>query len=385
MKKLPIIILFLALISCQETTTQVATVVDGVVTVNVNDLKDTVTLNLSDLVENIEVVQLDSKIEAYVSPYTPMFFSENYIIATGEQVKLFNKKTGDFITNVGARGKGHGEYKNSAGNIHINEENSSIYLADGMAATCIIEYDLQGKFKKQLPLADKRTMNYLNFMIDNEKNLITVFSFPQNVIIWQQDFEGNYIKKRTTVNIGNGNIGLPSSLVTNNTFNVQVSQLFNKQDTLYKYNSESHRINPIFTVKLNNPGIVKEFTETESMIEYIETSNNFIGTITSFESADELSMKANFDKHVIVNKNDLSGSYMRLENDYLFNVEIEKIVSSDGYFYFPYDAEKLLEIIENATDKDRKNMNPKILEKLDALYENLNEESNITLFIGKMK
>lgn len=57
----------------------------------------------------------------------------------------------------------------------------------------------------------------------------------------------------------------------------------------------------------------------------------------------------------------------------------------DGLLYNSFSAEQLMEIIENATDEDRKNMDSKVLKQIDELYENLDEESNTTIFLGKFR
>ncbi|MFI3262281.1 MAG: 6-bladed beta-propeller [Rikenellaceae bacterium] len=390
MKNLPILILLLALISCQETVTQVATVVDGVITVNTSDVKDTIGMKLSDLIENIEIVLLDSKIEAYAPANNPVTISENYIIIPdNDNVKLFDRKTGKFITNITSKGNGPGEFRFFMEYNYINEEKNVVYMVDYIAARNILEFDLQGNFKRQIPLADKRSVNYTKFIIDEENEIITVFSVPYNSIVWQQDFEGNFLTDRAVILHDRATKNFPNSSIVNNTFNIYISKYYNKQDTLYKYDKENHKINPVFTVKVNEYAETNVYEDSKFGVSYLETTDRFIASLRDMKiekyKESSYNMNITYVKHLIVNKDDLTGCYANLKNNFLFNRKIDLLKNSNGYFYESYAPEKLMEIIENATDEDRKNTDPKILKQIDELYKKLDEESNTTIFLGKLK
>ena len=69
------------------------------------------TVNLSDFVEDFQVIRFENKDEAFFK-YNWMFFSDNYICVrqSGAPVKLF-EKSGKYIGNVGNIGQGPGEYR----------------------------------------------------------------------------------------------------------------------------------------------------------------------------------------------------------------------------------------------------------------------------------
>ena len=90
-------------------------------------------IKLTDLMESVEIVQLDSSTEEAFGRTWDVEISDNYI-ATGnvaENVKLYDRKSGKYIGNVGKRGQGPGEYTN-IWDITINEEDNRIYLWPNM-------------------------------------------------------------------------------------------------------------------------------------------------------------------------------------------------------------------------------------------------------------
>ncbi|MFI3262742.1 MAG: 6-bladed beta-propeller [Rikenellaceae bacterium] len=383
MKKLTSFILFLALASCQEAIVPIATLENGLVSVNMSDVKDTVEIKLSDLIEDVKIVQLDPKIEAYVEARQFCNVSDNYLLSTdGKQIKLFDRETGKFITNIGGVGNGPGEYKQYVSSFQIYEKRNAIYLIDGFGARWINEYDLQGEFIKRIPLADKRAVPYSSIMVDEDKDEVSIFTIPQNSVVWQQDFEGNFITDRAIIKQDPKKMKAAFARVRDNSFDISVTQFYNMQDTLYRYDKENHIITPRFTVNVEGYSECESLQDSRFTTRYYEFPKHFIARITEgdmFKGGESTS------KHIIINKENLSGSYFNLINDYVFSSKMTTITVAGDYFYVGYPAEQLMEIIENATDEQRKNMDSKLLEKLDNLYNNMDEESNTTILIGKFR
>ncbi|MFI3262743.1 MAG: 6-bladed beta-propeller [Rikenellaceae bacterium] len=383
MKRLTSFILFLALASCQETIVPIATLENGLVSVNTSDVKDTVEIKLSDLIEDVEIIQLDSKIEAYVHASQFYNISDNYILGTdGKQIKLFDRKTGKLITNVGGLGNGPGEYKQYVSSFQIYEKRNAIYIIDGFGARWINEYDLQGEFIRRIPLADKRAVPYSNILIDEEKDIVSIFTIPQNSVVWQQDFEGNFITDRAVIKQDPKKNKTAFTRVRDNSFDISTTQFYNMQDTLYRYDKENHIITPKFTVNVEGYSVCESVKDTRFTTRYYELPRHFIARISE---GDMFKGGKGSSKHIIINKENLSGSYFNLINDFVFSSEIPYLITSGDYFIIGYEAEKLMEITENATEEQRKNMDSKLLEKLDNLYDNMDEESNATILIGKFK
>ena len=158
------IILTLALTACSDngTSQKEMPVVAHIEDVNgealtvcpLENLKDTVSIPLSDLVEEPQLVKLDNREEALVGS-GGIRFSDNYILVLASQnvpCKLF-RKDGTYINKVGSIGQGPGEYKNIY-DAQIDEVSGRIYLLP-WSTNRILVYDLQGKFERHIPLNQK--------------------------------------------------------------------------------------------------------------------------------------------------------------------------------------------------------------------------------------
>ena len=68
------------------------------------------TVYISDLMESMEIIQLDTVREAYIA-INQLMVSDNYLLTTnGKHAKLFRRSDGKFISNIGNRGQGPGEF-----------------------------------------------------------------------------------------------------------------------------------------------------------------------------------------------------------------------------------------------------------------------------------
>lgn len=77
-----------------STSTKTISGKDSLITLNIKEVKDTVVLKLSELINNLDIIQLEDKTEAYVAA-SGTVISENYIGVMGTTkmpFKLFNRK-----------------------------------------------------------------------------------------------------------------------------------------------------------------------------------------------------------------------------------------------------------------------------------------------------
>ena len=122
------------------------------------------TVYISDLMESMEIIQLDTVREAYIA-INQLMVSDNYLLTTtGKHAKLFRRSDGKFISNIGNRGQGPGEFNIVDGGI-IDERNQRVYLSD-MVLDHVIAYDWNGKHLPdeaiQLPMVPSWKEVYLN-------------------------------------------------------------------------------------------------------------------------------------------------------------------------------------------------------------------------------
>ena len=108
----------------------VAKKVDGLVTCDYSLLNETVTIPLSAFTaEELKIIKLDDADEALVKNSAALV-SDNYILIQGSRPvpsKLFEKKTGKFITDIGSYGQGPNEYVNIYDQ-QIDEANNRIFI-----------------------------------------------------------------------------------------------------------------------------------------------------------------------------------------------------------------------------------------------------------------
>ena len=112
-------------------------------------------IKLSDLMESVEIVKMDSVQEAFTKIFR-VAVSDNYfaIHHVNYPVKLYSRKSGKFWGNIGRIGNGPGEYF-QIWNVAIEEADNRIYLVN-QGRNHIYSYDLNGNFHEDetIHLAD---------------------------------------------------------------------------------------------------------------------------------------------------------------------------------------------------------------------------------------
>ena len=166
---------------------------DSVWVCDFSALKDTVTLYLSAVAEDFQVVKLDNSDEALV-PAGNALVSDNYILVYGRQqtpFKLFDK-SGKFLANVGSFGQGPGEYQ-LVYDAQIDESSERIYILPWNAKS-LLAYDLKGRYVQSIPLPTLVPKG--KFKVDSRNSTLSVFILPFNnlpYVAWRQDLQGNLI------------------------------------------------------------------------------------------------------------------------------------------------------------------------------------------------
>ena len=133
----------------------VAKNVNGLIVCDKSLLNETVTIPLSFFIEGeLQIVKLDDSDEALVKN-TAAKISDNHILIKEDMrstlpCKLFDKKTGKFIANIGSIGQGPNEYTNIYDQ-QIDEPNNRIYLLPWNKKEILV-YDLQGNALEPIPL-----------------------------------------------------------------------------------------------------------------------------------------------------------------------------------------------------------------------------------------
>ena len=145
-----------AFIGCHNQKKYISSDSEELLSFNVSTLKDKESeIKLSDLMESVEIVRMDSVQEAFTKIFR-VAVSDNYfaIHHVNYPVKLYSRKSGKFWGNIGRIGNGPGEYF-QIWNVAIEEADNRIYLVN-QGRNQIYSYDLNGNFHEDetIHLAD---------------------------------------------------------------------------------------------------------------------------------------------------------------------------------------------------------------------------------------
>ena len=272
----------------------------------VSELKSEVKdLLLSELVESLEVVRLETNDSCLIKEIWKVFVTDNYIGVLehdGRTYKLFDRK-GKFITNIGKIGQGPHEYINLI-NSSIDEKNNRVYLMGFSRVDKLLCYDLEGNAYDDIPFYYK-SLDKPSFFIKDD--IITVFSMPitnREVFSFQQNMKGELIKTMPATEDLYA-YDYENELFTsynNGVFSIHYTML----DTIFNYDSESNKLIPKYHTKFDG----------DAFCVYRELPNHYI-TI-SFPS-------------IIVNKKTKKANYYKAKNDFLGGLDIDYFQSDNDY------------------------------------------------------
>ncbi|MDR1056315.1 MAG: 6-bladed beta-propeller [Prevotellaceae bacterium] len=353
-------------------------------------LKDTVLLPLSYLTEELHMIQLENNADALVSN-VPVTVGEKFILVRAgyndnTPYRLFNK-SGKFIANIGAKGKGPNEY----GYIleeQLDEKNNRVYLLP-YRSDKILVYDLEGNHLE--PVRLPVTTSASSFRVNPDNGIVAVVRPPQpgveaatSYFAWSQTMSGEIIKclfpnsmdteKKQGINYtevySGGNL---------KNFDFYIYNLIPRKDTLYHYEIETNRRIPQFTFDFKNGQIPDHYYT-------FELPHHFLGMFAESKEIFPRSFLAVNKKVYLIEKSTLKGAYIKLKNDFLGDIEVEDPAVNSfkkGYYMVNYDPADLLEKLENALLN--KNLYPEMQKKLINLKNSIKETDNNYVFYAKLK
>lgn len=350
-------------------------------------LKDTVTLPLSYFTEEMEMVKLDNSEQALASAEA-VVIGEQYILVRGSgnnPYKLFTKD-GKYITNIGAKGKGPGEYQTVCDEI-LDEKNNRIYILP-WSSQSILVYDLKGKVLDPVRLPMNVPKGKL--FVDPDGTTISVFAVPwtgSKYIAWTQKITGEVIdgiapgplaiSPRDASGAFNGfNNEIMSGKNTSN-LDAFLFTFGTRLDTLYHYDTKTNKLIPRFTANYGSSKI--------PIFTYVELPFHYMGSFSELKQIDQYSSVATKYMFFVIEKATLKGSYFKLKDDYLSDTEIgwPSYAFSNGYFTRNYDPGDLLDDLEKALSN--KKLSADVRQKLTKLKNSISEFDNNYIFYAKLK
>jgi len=368
--------------------------------VDAESVKDTMDIMLSQWVENLEVLQFDDSTREAFFAYPFISISENYIGMFEEMkpFKLYDRKSGKLLYKIGDIGRGPGEYNNIY-SAQIDEDADRIYLMTWPYCTQILAYDIKGKFVVPIPLAF--TTSKAHFRVDSKNKRVIVSTLPLppgrttaavTQIAWQQDFEGTVIGSVDGTVFALQNPNFDNEVMrTGNTldydFQIMSSTPVKRIEYLYHYNIKENILEPVFKANIIDRGINDGYT---IFVNYTELSECFITHVVKPLRSDRPGWWNYQRKTLFVNKDDLTGAWFRLHNDFLGIGNIKLSVTGGhgqegyfmgGYFIQLYDPSELINILKKAELKSSG-------ERFDRIYKtrrSIKEGGNSILVFGKLK
>lgn len=360
---------------------------DTLIVCHPEKMSDSIVLPLSHFVEDLEIVRLESRDEAYVRP-SSVRLTDNYILVHSSRnipFKLFDRK-GRFIRTIGISGGGRGNYGQVC-DFQLDEKRGRIYLMP-RNATELIVYDLQGRLQPSIPLnsPDERAWKLPKavFHVDGDRQEITVFALPWERnprMAWVQDFEG-----RTLREVPHNPYRLPRNYSAEiqhrhnmDAFEFSVLNFYPERgDTLYHYHTVDNRLAPIFTLDFPDGRLLPHYHD--------ELPTCFIGTIIGrIEQTDLTQSESRDHTHFIVDKRTLRGGPYRVYNDFLGNAEVHWLNNSrNGYYVRNLAPDMLKEELEAALRHHT--LTPAMRQKVAALSASIDpKRDNNYLMIGRMR
>ena len=103
------LLIVISLSSCSNLEKNIPTEEEELLSFDVSTLDNKeYEIKLSDLMESVEIIQLDSSTDEAYTGIFKLGISDNYLVTSTPQnipVKLFSRKDGRFIRNIGAKGQ----------------------------------------------------------------------------------------------------------------------------------------------------------------------------------------------------------------------------------------------------------------------------------------
>jgi hypothetical protein len=356
------------------------------------NLTETKSITLSNIGKQLEYIPLETNPNCMIQSIQHISFSEDFMfIADYTKILQFDRK-GKFLRQIGANGRGPGEYLEITG-FCLDPKNKKMFVNQCNAGCEILEYDFNGSFIKSFnqPWRSYQFIVYDNtgfifhFTNDNDSTVYSKFNF------YITDYEFIPIKKIKRNFIRKSNIAARKIPLY-----YYKSILHFKQytvDTLYTLENEKPKPYAIYKLgksKLDpnvmfdgrNPNVaqmIKEIANYFEISKILET-DNYLFTNIAFGVADS-------SKYCIFNKQSAETSIIEdvgFKNDIDGGVRFwPKYIYNDNILVDYVDAFKFLSMLKKRESNNIKGEGDNRNDNLEILKKNLTESSNPVLIVLK--
>ena len=374
-----VVIAMLSLISCKSETDQ-----DKVITVNLSEVNKKRVVNLSDWVLEPEFIALDSSSKDAYTEGGNCCVSDNYIgmYGSGQVYKLYDRRTGKYLRNIGRIGKNSGEYTNVYRS-EIDEENSMVYILPWTAKELLC-YDLNTG-----ELIEARQLKYNvpkgAFTIDPETGELTVATLPfegeNETVVWKQDKEDNVLWE-----VPAGDLSLVPDYsheivgaFNTEDFDLSISTWGGRVDSLYVV--KDGFLKPIFTMNFLKDN-QKAATSILPNHTYILLPDHIITSVSM--PVRRASGYYSYGKPVfVVTERETEHSYVAEFTDDILNRKLEYLPFTQGYYKEVFSAEDFMKIGKAALYKGKLSETSKA--RISDILKAITPESNDVILLAPLK
>ena len=369
----------LTLFSCKSEVSH-----NKVITVNFAEVNKKRVVNLSDWVLEPEFIALDSSSKDAYTEGGNCCLSDNYIgmYGSGQVYKLYDRKTGKYLRNLGRIGKNSGEYTNVYRS-EIDEENSMVYILPWTAKELLC-YDLNTG-----ELIEARQLKYNvpkgAFAIDPETGELTVATLPfegeNETVVWKQDKEDNVLWE-----VPAGDLSLVPDYsheivgaFNTEDFDLSISTWGGRVDSLYVV--KDGFLKPIFTMNFLKDN-QKAATSILPNHTYILLPDHIITSVSM--PVRRASGYYSYGKPVyVVTERGMEHSYVAEFTDDILNRKLEYLPFTQGYYKEVFSAEDFMKIGKAALSKGKLSETSKA--RISDILSTLTPESNDVILLAPLK
>ena len=357
---------------------------EKVITVNLAEVNKKRVINLSDWVSEPEFIALDSSCEEAYTEGGYCCVSDNYIGMYGSSqiYKLYDRKTGKFLRNIGKVGKNDGEYSNVYNSV-IDEQNSRVYILSWNAKELLCHDLNTGELIEARPL--KHNVPKGAFVIDPETGNLTVAALPfegeNETVVWKQDKEDNVLWE-----VPAGDLSLVPDYsheivgaFNTEDFDFSISTWGGRVDSLYVV--KDGFLKPIFTMNFLN-GNQKAASSVLPNHTYTLLPDHIITSVSM--PVRRASGYYSYGKPVfVVTERETEHSYVADFTDDILNRKPEYLPFTQGYYMEVFSAEDFIKTGKAALSKGKLSETSKA--RISDILSTLTPESNDVILLALLK
>ena len=367
------------LISCKSESTD-----EKIITVNLSEVNKKRVVNLSDWVLEPEFIALDSSCEDAYTEGGYCCVSDNYIGMYGSSqiYKLYDRRTGKFLRNIGKVGKNDGEYSNVYNSV-IDEQNSRVYILSWNAQELLCHDLNTGELIEARPL--KHNVPKGAFVIDPETGNLTVAALPfegeNETVVWKQDKEDNVLWE-----VPAGDLSLVPDYsheivgaFNTEDFDFSISTWGGRVDSLYVV--KDGFLKPIFTMNFLN-GNQKAASSVLPNHTYTLLPDHIITSVSM--PVRRASGYYSYGKPVfVVTERETEHSYVADFTDDILNRKLEYLPFTQGYYMEVFSAEDFIKTGKAALSKGKLSGASKA--RISEILKAITPESNDVILLAPLK